>query len=66
MILSASSDKTVKLWDLRKTDQAVSSLTTSNPIEDFCMSASSLYLAHGNVITATTPELSTQNDFFAF
>lgn len=51
-ILSASSDGMVKVWDLRHTAQAVSSLRFDNPVEDICQRGSSqLIVAHGNALS---------------
>lgn len=50
--LSASSDKTVKLWDLRNTKAAVSSLALTSSIEDFC------FLPEGQLLVANGANLS--------
>jgi WD40 repeat protein len=36
-VISASSDKTVKIWDLRKTAEPTCKFVVENPIEDFCL-----------------------------
>ena len=36
-VISASSDKTVKIWDLRKTAEPTCRFVVENPIEDFCL-----------------------------
>lgn len=69
-ILSASSDSTVKLWDLRNTAKAVSTLRLANPVEDFCRRGDSqLIVSHGNslsIATMTSTSLSEQTSFFPF
>ena len=51
-ILSGSSDGTVKVWDLRQTNQAVSSLKLKTAVEDYCLrSASQMVIAHGNSLS---------------
>lgn len=37
LILSASSDRTLKLWDLRNSAQALSSLKLPHGLEDLCL-----------------------------
>jgi WD40 repeat protein len=50
--ISASSDKTVKLWDVRQTSAAVSTITLENPVEDFCLAQSDqIVVAHGNTLS---------------
>jgi WD40 repeat protein len=49
-LISASSDKTVKLWDLRQHQRPVGSLSLEKPVEDFCVAGSKLFAAHGSSI----------------
>lgn len=69
-ILSASSDSTVKLWDLRNTDKAVSTLRLANPVEDFCRRGQDqLIISHGNslsISTVSSTDLTEQVSFFPF
>lgn len=50
--LSASSDKVVKLWDLRNSKAPISSQALAFPIEDFC------FLPEGQVLVANGANLS--------
>lgn len=57
-VISASADKTVKLWDLRNSTEPLSTLKLSSPIEDFCFLPSStgrgirdLIVANGSMLT---------------
>lgn len=69
-ILSASSDGTVKLWDLRNTASAVSTLKLKSPVEDFCFrTASQMVIAHGNALTVAevgTAGIVAKSNFFPF
>jgi len=50
--MSASSDGTVKVWDLRNTAQALSSMRVDNPVEDFCQRGPNQFIvAHGNALS---------------
>ena len=51
ILVSASSDSMVKLWDLRNTSKCVTSLKLENQIEDFCFRKEQLVVANGNAIT---------------
>lgn len=70
-LLSASSDSTVKLWDIRSTATAVSTLKLEHPVEDFCRRGDNqLIVAHGNTLSVATvsPEhlLEEQSSFYPF
>ena len=69
ILASVSADRTVKLWDLRKTNESISSINVSNPVEDFCVNGDKLYVAHGNVISLVSykdEKLELLNDFSLF
>ena len=72
MILSASQDNTVKLWDLRNTASAVSTLRMQNPVEDFCLrNPSQMIVANGNALSVVeisngNTGLETMSSFFPF
>ena len=53
IILSASSDRTVKLWDLRNTQQALSTVKLAHQIEDLCAihGTPSWVVANGSLLT---------------
>lgn len=53
LILSASSDRTVKLWDLRNTSAALASVRLAHGIEDLCSIGDS-----GEMIVANGPVMS--------
>jgi len=59
-LLSGSSDRTVKLWDLRNYATPVSTINFENPVEDFCLrnngSEQQLVVAHGNTLSMVTNE----------
>ncbi len=70
-ILSASSDGTVKVWDLRNTAKALSSLKMQNPVEDFCRrNQGQLVVAHGNTLSVVEiteqSALKQRSSFFPF
>jgi hypothetical protein len=53
--VSASADRTVKLWDLRNTSEALASVKLAHAIEDFCR------LPTGELVIANGPILSILN-----
>lgn len=58
-IVSAGSDKLVKLWDLRNTKSAVATQSFSHPVEDLCwLPGSQMMVPNGPnlALVATTPE----------
>jgi len=55
LVVSASADRTVKLWDLRNSSEAVASVKLSHGIEDFCR------LPSGEIVVANGPILSILN-----
>ena len=71
-ILSASSDGTVKLWDLRNTSASLGSMTMQNPVEDFCLrNSSQLVVTHGNALSIAeinlgSNSLEEKQSFFPF
>jgi len=69
MLVSASSDKTVKLWDLRNVSKAITSFKVENPVEDFCLFDDRIVVAQGNTLTlAKINDISIRrmNDFYPF
>lgn len=70
--MSASADRSVKLWDLRNPSEALSSVTLANPVEDFCAArreeTDTLYVAHGNAISQVMvgEKLETVSEFSLF
>jgi WD40 repeat protein len=54
-ILSASADRTVKLWDLRNSSEALASVKLSHGVEDFCR------LPTGEIVVANGPVMSLLN-----
>lgn len=55
MVVSASADRTVKLWDLRNSSEALASIKLAHGIEDFCR------LPTGELVVANGPILSIIN-----
>lgn len=70
MLLSASSDKQMKLWDLRSTSKPVYTFKVENQIEDFCLLPNQkIVLAQGNTLTLASLANNTirrLNDFYPF
>ena len=69
LLVSASADRSVKVWDLRKATEAVSSVSLANPVEDFCMAKNELYVAHANTISMVSiqdSKLEQAGDFTLF
>ena len=58
LILSASSDRTVKLWDLRNSSAPLSSFKLAHAVEDFCLipGTGELVLANGALLTVLKVE----------
>jgi WD40 repeat protein len=56
--MSGSADRTVKLWDLRNTEEAVSTLSLEKPVEDFCLRGNTqqVYIASGNTLCQASYE----------
>ena len=68
-LLSASSDRHVKLWDLRQTTAPVCSFKVENQIEDFCTVGDRLVIAQGNTLTMaeySQTNIRRLNDFYPF
>ena len=61
----------MKLWDLRNTTSAISSLKLQNSVEDFCFrNSSQLLIANGNALSVAeidaTNSLIAKNNFYPF
>jgi len=57
MVMSASSDRMLKIWDLRKASAAVSSFKCAYGIEDFCqLPSGEIVLANGPLMTIVNVE----------
>ena len=51
-VVSGSADRTVKLWDLRNTQQAVSTVRLGHAVEDMCpVEGQQWVVANGNVMS---------------
>jgi|LauGreDrversion4_2_1035121.scaffolds.fasta_scaffold1630731_1 WD40 repeat protein len=50
-IVSASADRTVKVWDLRNPTEALSSVRLAHGIEDFCALGGGFVVANGPMLT---------------
>ena len=71
LIMSASQDKVVKLWDLRNYSQPLSHVTFANSIEDFVAFRPNQYaIANGSILSTIkineSQKLIKQNEFIAF
>lgn len=66
--MSASSDKILKLWDLRQTKTPVKQLTLSHPVEDFCfLPSNQAIIANGSTLSqVNTDDLTLVKDFYPF
>jgi hypothetical protein len=57
LVLSGSSDRTLKLWDLRNSSEPLSSIKLHYPIEDFCkLNENKLIVANGSSMTLISTE----------
>jgi len=67
-VISASADKTVKIWDIRKTAEPTCKFVVENPIEDFCLARGQLMVAHGNCVSIAKigDTIRRLNDFYPF
>ena len=71
--MSGSSDKTVKLWDIRNYSYPLSTLKLTNSVEDFCKydNDGGIVIANGNALSVAlmsedNSSLSVVNEYHPF